>query len=397
MSPKRNPTTGKFESAQTTTEVIEKPTRQDLRAAMAWTAMYTNQVPTFWGPSEQGKTHTIRIWAQEMGYKCYTILASADNADEILGLHTFNQQGQLVRQYPEWLADTLAYLAEDPKHKVVWFFDEIGKARKDVHAALLTLFRDRTFHWKDLPGTELGVERRLFIVGGTNPASFEYEMLTRMALIYFPEDFEETLSIVKEHAIARLAIESAGPYRGEITGMSALDPIPPPAVVTPGKARAVALRAINAAFYSMSAESQQAVLLAFLPEHAALKVWKHLQNERDVDPILILRDVNLYKHLLANLDTPLSIELALGVWSNLSVLATPEEQAEIIQATFDVFLHDPDKVAAWYDAPTPEALIKACEAIPPEVLEKAMRAEERNGELVGAWADLVRELGTEEK
>ena len=71
-----------------------------------------------------GKTSTLRMYCDCMGYNLYTLIPSSYASDDILGLQTVTKGDKLVRLTPSWF-DELSALASNGKRTLL-FIDELS-------------------------------------------------------------------------------------------------------------------------------------------------------------------------------------------------------------------------------------------------------------------------------
>ena len=96
-----------------------------------------------------GKTSTLRMYCDCMGYNLYTLIPSSYASDDILGLQTVTKGDKLVRLTPSWF-DELATLASNGKRTLL-FIDELSTCDAYIQAPLLDLIFSRTLGTNKLP------------------------------------------------------------------------------------------------------------------------------------------------------------------------------------------------------------------------------------------------------
>ena len=96
-----------------------------------------------------GKTSTLRMYCDCMGYNLYTLIPSSYASDDILGLQTVTKGDKLVRLTPSWF-DELSALASNGKRTLL-FIDELSTCDAYIQAPLLDLIFSRTLGTNRLP------------------------------------------------------------------------------------------------------------------------------------------------------------------------------------------------------------------------------------------------------
>lgn len=96
-----------------------------------------------------GKTSTLRMYCDCMGYNLYTLIPSSYASDDILGLQTVTKNDKLVRLTPSWF-DELSALASNGKRTLL-FIDELSTCDAYIQAPLLDLIFSRTLGTNRLP------------------------------------------------------------------------------------------------------------------------------------------------------------------------------------------------------------------------------------------------------
>ena len=96
-----------------------------------------------------GKTSTLRMYCDCMGYNLYTLIPSSYASDDILGLQTVTKGDKLVRLTPSWF-DELSALASNGKRTLL-FIDELSTCDAYIQAPLLDLIFSRAVGTIRLP------------------------------------------------------------------------------------------------------------------------------------------------------------------------------------------------------------------------------------------------------
>ena len=101
------------------------------------------KVPVLVGKTSSGKTYWVQNeLSKQLKLPVVKILLQNEQPDEVLGYPKYKEK-----------TDTLEYLkpawwTDEPS---IFFFDELDKAREDLHSSILTLMREGTVRGKSLP------------------------------------------------------------------------------------------------------------------------------------------------------------------------------------------------------------------------------------------------------
>jgi hypothetical protein len=102
----------------------------------------SSRVPVLVGKTSSGKTYYVQHeLSKQLDLPIVKILLQNEQPDEILGYPKFMGQDKLEFLKPAWWTDTPS----------IFFFDELDKAREELHASILTLLREGTLRGRSLP------------------------------------------------------------------------------------------------------------------------------------------------------------------------------------------------------------------------------------------------------
>lgn len=100
------------------------------------------KVPVLVGKTSSGKTYWIQNeLSNALRLPVVKVLLQNEQPDEVMGYPRYVQGEGLTYLKPAWWTDQPA----------IFFFDEIDKARDDLHASILTLLREGTVRGESLP------------------------------------------------------------------------------------------------------------------------------------------------------------------------------------------------------------------------------------------------------
>ena len=94
-----------------------------------------------------GKTSSGKTWwvqhelSQQLKLPIVKVLLQNEQPDEVLGYPKYLKEDTLTYLKPAWWTD-------EPS---IFFFDELDKARDELHACILTLMREGTIRGRQLP------------------------------------------------------------------------------------------------------------------------------------------------------------------------------------------------------------------------------------------------------
>lgn len=377
VATKPRPSTEKIK-APAKAQAPAEPTRDDVKAAMVWTATHTNLVPTLVGPTASGKTFMVRKWAQEIGAECVALLLSQHTPDEIAGFQTENSKtGELYDRLPAWARTVAA--AHAAGRPAVVFLDEFDKSREEVRGTLLTFLRDRTLHDIDLSGT---AKAPIYVVAAMNPGMLSPEYMTRSLLLHVPADRAYLMDIAK-HPLARRAAESG---RLVLDGDGSYSNTPPPRPETVHSASVTVLNAIDASFWALTEPAQRLVLQGLVPP-ATLEDM--LRDRLDVSNLA--RNPADFSEVVRSLDAVDALNVINSTLEALPDL-TPVEGAELLAEIQDVIYDDVNGLLEPYMAvERSEAIRNAALKIDNsrlwEILTSRNQIGAKDGQLVGTQVD----------
>jgi hypothetical protein len=140
------------------------------------------------GAPGTGKTATIRMLAQRMGYELITVIGSQMEPTDVAGLPQGRHLGTTAEGEPIYGTVNLApwwQVKIMMKKKIVLFMDEFSNTSGATRAALLTMFQSREFPNGDLMPPET------IIVGAMNPVEqaadgYELDKPTTNRMLFIP-------------------------------------------------------------------------------------------------------------------------------------------------------------------------------------------------------------------
>lgn len=101
-----------------------------------------SKVPVLVGKTSSGKTYWIQHeLSKALKLPVVKILLQNEQPDEVMGYPRYTEGEGLTYLSPAWWSDTPS----------IFFFDELDKARDELHASILTLMREGTVRGKSLP------------------------------------------------------------------------------------------------------------------------------------------------------------------------------------------------------------------------------------------------------
>ena len=101
-----------------------------------------SKVPVLVGKTSSGKTYWIQHeLSKALKLPVVKILLQNEQPDEVMGYPRYTEGEGLTYLSPAWWSDTPS----------IFFFDELDKAREELHASILTLMREGTVRGKSLP------------------------------------------------------------------------------------------------------------------------------------------------------------------------------------------------------------------------------------------------------
>lgn len=145
-------------------------------------------VPLLIGPTQCGKTRSIRNLAKEVNYGLCVLLLQSEDPTELTGMSKAIDLGKkdfaVSKLHPSWF-NTVEKLLKEHEYVIV-FLDEIDKAHSDCLASILTLVRNKTLNG-------IPMDRVLFVAGANGFAIAENwptELRARFRPVYFDYDWE---------------------------------------------------------------------------------------------------------------------------------------------------------------------------------------------------------------
>tara|TARA_Y100001937_G_scaffold63742_1_gene87319 strand:+ start:629 stop:1681 length:1053 start_codon:yes stop_codon:yes gene_type:complete len=100
------------------------------------------KVPVLVGKTSSGKTYWIQnVLSNALRLPVVKVLLQNEQPDEVMGYPRYVEGDGLTYLKPAWWTDQPS----------IFFFDEIDKARDDLHASILTLLREGTVRGESLP------------------------------------------------------------------------------------------------------------------------------------------------------------------------------------------------------------------------------------------------------
>ena len=101
-----------------------------------------SKVPVLVGKTSSGKTYWIQHeLSKALKLPVVKILLQNEQPDEVMGYPRYTEGEGLTYLTPAWWSDTPS----------IFFFDELDKARDELHASILTLMREGTVRGRPLP------------------------------------------------------------------------------------------------------------------------------------------------------------------------------------------------------------------------------------------------------
>jgi len=101
-----------------------------------------SKVPVLVGKTSSGKTYWIQHeLSKALKLPVVKILLQNEQPDEVMGYPRYTEGEGLTYLSPAWWSDTPS----------IFFFDELDKARDELHASILTLMREGTVRGKPIP------------------------------------------------------------------------------------------------------------------------------------------------------------------------------------------------------------------------------------------------------
>lgn len=140
--------------------------------------LLNSKVPVLVGKTSSGKTWWVQHeLSQQLKLPIVKVLLQNEQPDEVLGYPKYLKEDTLTYLKPAWWTD-------EPS---IFFFDELDKARDELHACILTLMREGTIRGRQLPSGSV-------IICAMNESDSLSEPLKARS-IFVPFEYEQRESI----------------------------------------------------------------------------------------------------------------------------------------------------------------------------------------------------------
>ena len=299
---------------------ISKQITIDMIKLQQTKGLESTRIPVLVGKTSSGKTYWIQHELSVIvNLPVVKILLQHEQSDEMLG-------------YPRYLEDTqkLSYLkpawwTDKPS---IFFFDELDKAKEDLHASILTLLREGTLRGRQLP------KGSVIICAMNEDQSLSDPLKARCAFLpftYNTRDIQDTtLHNVANHLQFAFNIPPELPDQVEtmetIHFLEQYQTVNPNILKDPNKLRTL--------------------VYGLFPEKYQITVLDLLSSLTTIDYVKLIKNKNLFTNFIANIN---ALEQAHKHFIEcLKIINTPEQVDTLLTMVKKFKGTHSDELVAWY-------------------------------------------------
>ena len=280
----------------------------------------STRVPVLVGKTSSGKTYWIQNELSKIiNLPVVKILLQHEQADEILG-------------YPRYLEETktLSYLkpawwTDKPS---IFFFDELDKAKEELHASILTLLREGTLRGRHLP------KGSVIICAMNEDQNLSDPLKARctfLPFVYNPRDIEDTkLSNIADHLQASFTILPELP--DQVETMETIHFLEQYQTINPNVLQ--------------DHTKLRALVYGLFPEKYQLTILDLLSGLSEVDYVKLLKNEKLFNNFIKNIN---ALEHAHKHFIEcLKILHTREHVDVLVNMVKKFAGTNSDELVTWY-------------------------------------------------
>ena len=250
---------------------VSKQVALDICRMQQKVGILNSKVPVLVGKTSSGKTYWIQNeLSNTLNLPVVKVLLQNEQPDEVMGYPRYIEGEGLSYLKPAWWSDTPS----------IFFFDELDKAREDLHASILTLMREGTVRGQSLP------EGSVIICAMNEDDSLSEPMKARSVFLPFQyESRTTTLDNVAGYLQETWRLNPELP--NQIQNMESVHFLETYQTVNPNIAK--------------QSQALLALLTGMFPPKQVPTIYDMMRGVEDIDYQKVLSDDEYFKNFMASL------------------------------------------------------------------------------------------------
>ena len=299
---------------------ISKEIAIDLVKLQQIAGLESTRVPVLVGKTSSGKTYWIQNELSKIiNLPVVKILLQHEQADEILGYPRYIEETKALSYLkPAWWTDKPS----------IFFFDELDKAKEDLHASILTLLREGTLRGRHLP------KGSVIICAMNEDQGLSDPLKARCAFLpfeYNTRDIQDTkLSNIAEHLSSAFNLTPELP--DQVETMETIHFLEHYQTINPNLLQDI--------------PKLRALVFGLFPEKYQIPILVMLSNLKEIDYVKLLNNNSLFNNFIGNIN---ALEQAHKHFIECLKIVKGEEQAAILLKLPKRFASSHgDELVTWY-------------------------------------------------